>query len=131
VSRPLRANSVLLVEDEAALRELYRGALRSAGYAVVAVEDGAAALRQVEDWQPTAVVLDLALPHVDGRDVHRELKARPETRQIPIVVVSGTDMSDLEAREFASLLTKPVEPDVLVENVDKAIRRARDSRTQN
>ena len=125
----MKADSELLVEDEAALRELYRGALRSAGYSVVAVEDGASALRQVEDWQPSAVVLDLALPHVDGRDVHRELKARPETCQIPVVVVSGTDMSDLQAREFASLLTKPVEPDVLVENVDKAIRRARDPRT--
>lgn len=96
---------------------------------MIAVEDGAAALRQVEDWHPSAVVLDLALPHVGGRDVHRELKSRPGTSQIPVVVVSGTDMSDLEAREFASLLTKPVEPEVLVRNVENAIRRAREART--
>lgn len=127
--RPIRADSILLIEDEAALRELYRVALRSAGYAVIAVEDGASALRQVEEWQPSAVVLDLALPHVGGRDVHRELKARPDTSGIPVVVVSGSDMSDLEPSEFASLLTKPVEPDVLVWNVEQAIRRAREART--
>ena len=125
---PIRSDAILLVEDEAPLRELYRLALRSAGYAVIAVEDGASALRQVEAWHPSAVVLDLALPHVGGRDVHRELKARQDTRRIPVVVVSGTDMSDLEASEFASLLTKPVEPDVLVSNVKNAIRRAREER---
>ena len=102
---------------------MYRSALRSAGYAVVAVEDGADALRYVEQERPSAVVLDLALPRVDGRDVHRELKARPETRQIPIVVVSGTDMSDLNPAEFSSLHMKPIPPETLVRAVDQSIRR--------
>lgn len=118
-------NSVLVVEDDGPLREMYRSALRSAGYNVVAVEDGADALRYVEQQRPNAVVLDLALPRVDGRDVHRELKARPETREIPIVVVSGTDMSDLAPGDFASLLMKPIQPEALVWAVDNSIRRAR------
>src|SRR5688572_2933515 len=109
-----RGESVLVVEDDPALRELYRSALRHAGYAVVAVDDGAAALRHVDSWRPSAVVLDLALPHVGGRDVHRELKTRHDTCNIPVIVVSGTDMSDLDAAEFASLLPKPIDPDALV-----------------
>lgn len=108
---------------------MYRAALRSAGYAVVAVNDGAAALRHVDEWKPSAVVLDLALPHVGGRDVHRELKTRRETRDIPVIVVSGTDMSDLDAQEFASLLPKPIDPDALVRNVEVALRRARPAQT--
>ena len=122
-ARPLKGESVLVVEDDPALRELYRTALRGAGYAVVAVNDGAAALRHCDEWRPSAVVLDLALPHVDGRDVNRELKAREGTRDIPVIVVSGTDMSDLKPAEFASLLPKPIDPDALVKNVQVALRR--------
>lgn len=115
---------VLVVEDDPALRELYRSALRTAGYTVVAVEDGSDALRYIEQRRPSAVVLDLALPRVAGRDVHRELKARPDTRNIPVVVVSGTDMSDLNPNDFASLLMKPIKPEALVWAVDNSIRRA-------
>jgi CheY-like chemotaxis protein len=118
-------NSVLVVEDDKALRDMYRSALRGAGYDVVAVEDGADALRYVEHQRQNAVVLDLALPRIGGRDVNRELKARPETRQIPVVVVTGTDMSDLDPQDFSSMLMKPVQGDALVWAVDNSIRRAR------
>lgn len=117
--------SVLVVEDDPKLRELYRAVLRAAGYSVVAVEDGADALRHVEQSRPNAVVLDLALPRVSGRDVHRELKAHADTSHIPVVVVSGTDMSDLNPSDFASLLMKPIHPEALVFAVDNSIRRAR------
>ena len=124
-TRSSRDQSVLVVEDDSALREVYRTALRTAGFSVVAVGDGASALRSVENRRPSAVVLDLALPYVGGRDVQRELKARRSTRDIPIIVVSGTDMSDLDERDFAMLLPKPVEPDELVTNVEHAIQKAR------
>jgi two-component system phosphate regulon response regulator PhoB len=127
--RILRGESVLVVEDDASLREMYRAALRSAGFAVVAVNDGAAALRHVDEWRPSAVVLDLALPHVGGRDVHRELKTRAATRDIPVIVVSGTDMTDLKQDEFAALLPKPIDPDAIVRNVEFALKRARPAQT--
>jgi len=115
---------ILIVEDDSQLRELYRNALRTAGYAVAAVEDGADALRQIEHSMPALVVLDLALPRVDGRDVHRELKARSDTRHIPVIVVSGTDMADVDAHQFAYVLRKPCDPDRLVDVVDQCMRRA-------
>jgi len=114
---------ILIVEDDSRLRELYRNALRTAGYAVVAVEDGADALRQIEHSIPALVVLDLRLPRVDGRDVHRELKARPDTCNIPVIVVSGTDMTDVDAKQFAHVLRKPCDPDRLVDTVDLCMRR--------
>ena len=115
---------ILVVEDDPQLRELYRNALRTAGYAVVAVEDGVDALRQIEYSMPALVVLDLALPRVGGRDVHRELKARPETRNIPVIVVTGTDMTGVDAKQFAYVLRKPCDPDRLVDAVDQCMRRA-------
>jgi len=115
---------ILIVEDDPQLRELYRNALRTAGYVVAAVEDGADALRQIEHSMPALVILDLALPRVDGRDVHRELKARPDTRDIPVIVVSGTDMTDVDAKDFAYVCRKPCDPDRLVQAVDQCMRRA-------
>ena len=120
-----RNSTILVVEDDANLRNLYRTALTSAGYAVVAVEDGIDALRRVSSKAPQAVVLDLALPRMDGRDVSRELRARPDTRDIPIVVVSGTDMRDLNPEDFACLLHKPIHPEALVYAVERCLRRAR------
>lgn len=117
--------SVLVVEDDRKLREFYRTALRTAGYEVGAVEDGTDALRRLEEWQPDVIVLDLALPKLDGRDLHIELRSRRETRDIPIVVVSGTDTSDLNPADFASVLHKPIDGDVLTQAVDEAVRRAR------
>lgn len=124
---PVSPKTVLVVEDDSSLRELYRSALVSAGYAVVAVEDGMDALRRVERDVPQAVVLDMALPRLGGRDVHRELKSRPETSKIPIVVVSGTDISDLNESEYASVLRKPIHAEAIVYAVDKCFRRAQRS----
>lgn len=113
---------VLVVEDDADLRTLYRTTLRSAGYAVFAVDDGIDALQYVEQKVPAAVVLDLGLPRLDGRDVQRELAARPQTQRIPIVVVTG-QTADINERDFACVLHKPIEPDALVSAVQKCLKR--------
>ena len=115
---------VLVVEDDPQLREIYRIALRAAGHVVVAVEDGTDALRQIEQAVPALVVLDLALPRLGGHDVYRELKARPDTRDIPIVVVTGTDLSEAEATDFSYVLRKPCDSDRLVSAVELCLRRA-------
>ena len=115
---------VLVVEDDPPVRELYRSILRQAGYTVLTVEDGLTALRCIEDRPPAAVVLDLVLPRLSGRDVYHELKARPETRDLPIIVVSGHDVSDLNEAEFACVLRKPLDPESLVAAVRKCTAQA-------
>src|SRR5689334_10193813 len=112
---------ILIVEDDADLRELYRSTLRAAGYFAVAVEDGVDALRYLEMDRADAVVLDLQLPRLGGRDVHRELKAQPQTRHIPIIVVSGTDVSDLRRSEFSCVLRKPITIDRLLAAIEKCV----------
>ena len=113
---------MLIVEDDRALRELYRSVLRQAGYEVGAVEDGTDALHRIEHWSPDVVVLDLALPRLDGRDFRHELRSRPETRDTPVIIVTGTDTSDLDEKDFSAILRKPIEADALVTAVDAAIR---------
>ena len=124
MSRP-RARTVLVVEDDLDLRTVFRYALTNAGYRVVDVEDGGDALRQVEREAPCAVVLDLGLPRVSGRDVQRELASSADTRRIPIVVVTGAATDDLDERDFAAILRKPVHAEAVVDVVDHVLRHRR------
>ena len=119
-----RAAVVLVVEDDSQLRELYRSSLAAYGYRVVAVEDGVDALRYLEVNTPAAVVLDLGLRHVDGRDVQREMAAHRVTDRIPIVVVTG-EATGFDERDFACVLRKPITLDALASAVEECLRRAR------
>jgi CheY-like chemotaxis protein len=115
--------SVLIVEDDPTARELYRSVLRRSGYTVVTAEDGLAALRCVDSMHPDLIVLDLGLPRLGGRDVHRELQANPETRAIPVIVVTGTDTSDLDERAFACVMRKPVDAETLQSEIEDCLHR--------
>jgi CheY-like chemotaxis protein len=119
-----RRKLILIVEDDAPLRELYRRTFTQAGYAVEAVEDGVDALRRIDGGaKPAAIILDLGLPRLSGHDVHRELVARPETDRIPIVIV--TAMEDPPApRPFECVLRKPVSPDAVLHALEECIRKA-------
>jgi CheY-like chemotaxis protein len=113
---------ILVVEDYAPVRDLYRSALRAAGYTVIGAEDGLDALRLVENQIPQAIVLDLTLPRLGGREVLKELKARPDTQGIPIVLVTGGDASDLNPDNIACVLRKPINVKTLVAAVDDCLR---------
>lgn len=119
-----RKTTVLVVEDDPDLRALYRASLTVAGYVVVAVEDGLDALRHIEGTGiPSAVILDLALPRLGGRDVYRELAAHPATSKIPIVIVTGSDTSDLDKDDFACILRKPIHVEALIYAVEQCLGR--------
>ena len=118
------AMSVLIVEDDPELRALYRAMLQMEGFTVVGVEDGVDALRHIEIDPPDAVVLDLGLPRLGGRDVHREIRGRIEMRGIPIVIVTGEPIDDLDPKDFACILRKPLDPQSLVSAVRDCLRKA-------
>jgi CheY-like chemotaxis protein len=121
VPQPSWERYILVVEDEPALRELYRSTLRAAGYAVVGVEDGLDALRVIEGGKPRAVVLDLALPRLNGLEVFKDLRGNVATRSIPVIVVTGTDTANLDRSEFACVLEKPISPSELVDAVHNSL----------
>jgi two-component system response regulator MprA len=80
---------VLVVEDDRAVRDALRRALMLAGYEVEVAEDGHAALTQVEQVVPDAVVLDIGLPGIDGLDVCRTL--RREGNRVPVLMLTARD----------------------------------------
>ena len=118
------SRTILVVEDDRRLQELYRAVLVEAGFSVVAVGDGLDALRMIEaDPVPAAVVLDLALPRLSGRDVTQELKASARTRHIPIIIVTATDATDIEGIHVDCVLRKPFLPERLAQAVDSCVRK--------
>jgi two-component system phosphate regulon response regulator PhoB len=80
---------VLLVEDEAAQREVLRYNLEAEGFAVICAHDGEEAMDRVAEALPDVILLDWMLPHVSGIEVCRRLRSRAETRSIPVIMLSA------------------------------------------
>ena len=116
------AKRILVVEDDADLRRLFRTALSLSGFDVDEAADGLDALRIIENRVPDLVVLDLMLQSLDGMSVQQELAARAITRNIPIVVVTGSSL-EVSGVNVSCVLRKPVMPDQLVETVRHCIVR--------
>jgi len=111
----------LIVEDDAALRGMWRTALRLEGFAVDEAADGLEALKLIEARPPDLVVLDLGLPNVDGVSVRKDLAAQFYSRHIPIVVITGST-EDLAYLDVDCILRKPVTVDQVVRVVHRCIQ---------
>ena len=120
---PTATATVLVVEDDLALRELYRTALNAAGHRVIMASDGMGALGLIELERPAVVVLDLDLPLVNGWDVYRDLRSQPGTKKLPIIVVTGHELRGIQQQDLASFLEKPVDPGEVVAAVERAMLR--------
>ena len=112
--------TVLIVEDDADLRRMFRTALRLAGYGILEAGDGLDALRIIDASPPEAVVLDLGLPVISGITVREEIAAHAHTRHLPVIVVTGQPGTH-EQLEAACVLRKPVSPERLVHVVKTCI----------
>lgn len=118
-------HKVLLVEDDVALGQLYRGVLRMSGFDAVHVADGMAALKYLEQETPHLIVLDMNLPVIQGDELLMEMAERPDLRQIPAIVVTGTDTHlDRAVEQAKQVLHKPCPPDRLVSVVERYVQAA-------
>lgn len=85
------AYSVLLVEDEAALQHTMGEALRAAGFEVISATDGEQGMRLVLEQKPNIVLLDLILPKRSGFEVLEAMKKDPNTKNIPVIVLTNLE----------------------------------------
>ncbi len=117
---------VLVVDDDNVSRHVLMQALASAGLAAVAVASGSEALKEIDKVRPQVVLLDLVMPPPDGYQILRILRARPETKEIPVVVLTALDADDEIARAFEAgaddFLRKPFKPVELVSRVRGQLR---------
>jgi len=117
---------VLVVDDEDALREMLDYGLHQAGFAVRTVADGAEMLREVADWAPEIIVLDVMLPNVDGFTL---LPSVRRLTDVPIIMLSAKTETAQKvtglARGADDYVGKPFELEELIARLNSALRRPR------
>lgn len=111
---------VLLVEDDDSVRQLVKITLEMNDYDVVEAKDGLEGLLLLDMHHPDAVVLDLMMPDVGGERMLAQLRATPETKRTPVVIITGKpevapEVVGLVGRE--NVFPKPFDPDAVIARI--------------
>jgi two-component system, OmpR family, alkaline phosphatase synthesis response regulator PhoP len=124
--QPSAQSRVLVVDDNAQNRELLGAYLESIPVRVEMAEDGVEALQQISSQPPDLILLDIMMPRMSGFEVCRKLKSHPETREIPIIMVTAlNEMGDIERAVDCGtddFLSKPVNRIELVTRVKNLLQ---------
>ena len=116
---------VLVVEDYQDAREMYAAYLSFSGYRVAEATNGIEAIEKTVELLPDIILMDLALPRMDGWEATRRLKEDERTRHIPIVALTGHALAGHAegARQAGcdAFVTKPCLPDALVAEIQRML----------
>lgn len=122
------AGRVLVVDDDDVIRQLITVNLELEGFEVVTAVDGQDALDKVKDAHPQVVTLDVMMPRVDGWEAAARLRADPATAHVKVVLLSAraqeTDLRRGEELGVDAYLTKPFDPDELIDTVRRLVAAA-------
>lgn len=117
------AKKILVVEDDTDNRRIVAKVLAVEGYDVIEATDGIEALAQARSQLPDMILMDLALPNMDGWEATRQLKGDPKTRAIPVVALTAFAMRGDEEQARAAgcddYIPKPARPFAIREVVKK------------
>ena len=119
---------ILIVDDQADFRAILQLALDSAGFDLTFAENGATALRRIQETAPDLILLDMRMPEMDGVELLRRLRAQEHLKYLPVVFLTG---SALDADELTTILeldpadfiTKSVSARELIARIHWVLRR--------
>jgi two-component system, cell cycle response regulator DivK len=116
---------VLIVEDDEDSRFVYGAILADNGFAVSTATSGGEGLRMARDLQPSAILMDVSIPGMDGWSVTERLKSSPDTVDIPIIIITAhafpEDARRAEIVGCDGFLTKPCEPRRVLDEVCRLV----------
>ena len=115
---------IVTAEDNADIRKLAARSLRRAGHTVVETADGREALDAVRAHRPDAVVTDVDMPRMTGLELSAAIRADPDLKHTPVLVVSGSiELHDVRAAEagVTAVLGKPYAPPELLQHLDELL----------
>ena len=119
---------VLIVEDEPAQAEVLRYNLEKKGYRTSVAPAGEETLMLVEEEEPDLVILDWMLPDIAGIEICRQLKTRPKTRTLPVIMLTARGEEDDRVRGLESgaddYVVKPYSPSEMIARVQAVLRRS-------
>jgi CheY-like chemotaxis protein len=117
---------ILVVDDEPEIVRVVVKIMESRGHEVATAKDGPTALERVHENPPNVVILDLNLPNMDGFEVCKRLKSNPDTKHIPVVMLTAAYVRVEDAERGTALgadeyVTKPFLREVLIHNVERLL----------
>lgn len=80
---------ILLVDDDLTLREMYDDRLKAEGFDIIQASNGEEAIQKAKETKPNVVLLDVMMPKINGFDVLKQLKEDPETKDIPVIILTA------------------------------------------
>jgi two-component system alkaline phosphatase synthesis response regulator PhoP len=118
-------HKILLVEDNADLREMMETCLASEGFSVIAARDGNEAIEIAVRENPELIVTDAKMPMLDGIEMTKQLRTQCGFRNTPIIIMTGMDTGSSREAEMAGadkVLAKPLSPAFLFTEIHKLLR---------
>ena len=115
------AKRILVVDDLPYLREVQVLLLNEAGYATTALGNAREALARLPEIAPDLILLDVAMPGMDGRQFLAELRAVPEWKRVPVILTTGRALEELEPDLECEVLAKPFTEGALLEVVRRVL----------
>lgn len=123
----MNSNTILVVEDEPAVRDMIGLTLEQAGYEWTSAGDVSEARAKLADYSPALVLLDWMLPGISGLDYARELRRGEATRELPVILLTARDAEDDKIRGLDvgadDYVTKPFSPRELIARIKAVLRR--------
>jgi len=119
------AKKVLFIEDESALQKTFGDILKQEGYEMISALDGEVGLKMAKSHKPDLILLDLILPKLHGFEVLKKIKEDPETKDIPIIVLTNLEgTGDVEKALELGATTYLVKANYTLEEVISKIKKA-------
>ena len=113
-----RTPTILIVDDEAPIREMLVALLEDAGFNVLSARDGATGLARAIEQLPDIVLTDFMMPEMNGHALCAHLDAETRTAHIPVVLMTATRRAEI-GDGFADTILKPFSPETLLQMIDR------------
>lgn len=121
-----KGRTILVVDDSPTVRKLIAGKLEKSGHEVFCAEDGIAAMSHLEGVVPDLVLLDITMPRMDGYEVCKRIRSNDQTKDVPVVMISGKDgfFDKVRGRMAGTsgYITKPFGPETLMKAVEQHLK---------
>lgn len=119
------SKKILMVEDEADIREAVQASLKSRGYTVITAADGEEGLRKIRSEKPDLVLLDIVMPKIDGWQVLKTIRSDEATRELPVVMLTAnretSSLIESQSQKATDYLMKPFDIEKLLRFINRYV----------
>ena len=117
---------ILIVDDSHVVRALYAYTLQDKGYQTLEADNGISALETLQKSPVSLAIVDINMSHMDGITLVSQIRANPQTKDLPVIIISSNDdVNHVERGKSAGanlFLVKPPDPEVLIKSVQSLIQ---------